>query len=165
VLPENIAYVPEDRHRDALVLDFTVTENIALKGARTHRGVMPWRALRQRAATTVAAFDVRGATPLTPVRQLSGGNQQKLVLGRELEGQPTLVVAINPTRGLDIRATAAVHERLRATRGAGAAVIFYSSDLDELLEIATRLFVVHGGIVTETPLDRTAAGAVMLGVT
>ncbi len=156
---------PEDRHRDAMVLEFTVAENIALKSAAARRGLIPWRTMTQRATATIEAFDVRGAAASTPVRNLSGGNQQKLVLGRELDGHPALVVAVNPTRGLDIRATAAVHDQLRIARNAGAAVVVYSSDLDELLSMATRLFVMHDGVLTETVLDRDAAGAAMLGVT
>jgi ABC-type uncharacterized transport system ATPase subunit len=162
-VPERPAFVPEDRHQEALVLDFTVTENLALRHTRDGPATMPWRALAQAAAHTIREFDIRGASPSTPVAQLSGGNQQKLVLGRELIGNPRLVVAINPTRGLDIRAAAAVRSRLRAASEAGAAVVVYSTDLDELLGLASRLLVVHAGTVVETPLDRTLAGAAMLG--
>lgn len=98
------------------------------------------------------------------MKALSGGNQQKLVLARELEGSPELLVVENPTRGLDLRATAAVHARLRDAAAAGAAVVMYSSDVDELLGIATRMAVVHNGRLTESPLDRTSVGRAMLGL-
>jgi simple sugar transport system ATP-binding protein len=100
-----------------------------------------------------------------PARTLSGGNQQKLVLARELRGEVRAVVVENPTRGLDIRATADVHRRLRAARDAGAAVVFHSSDLDEVLALADRIVVLHAGCLHEPPPDRDAIGRAMLGVT
>lgn len=163
-LPAAIGFVPEDRHRDGLVLDFTTTENVALRDAGTRRGHMPWRALSERTARLVAAFDVRGADERHPVRSLSGGNQQKLVLARELDAAPRLLVVENPTRGLDIRATRAVHDRLRAAAAGGAAVMVYSSDLDEVLSLSTRLVVMHAGAVREVGFDREVVGRAMLGV-
>src|SRR6185295_7534884 len=102
--------------------------------------------------------DVRGGDDSTIVRTLSGGNQQKLVLARELDGSPALLVVENPTRGLDIRATADVHRRLRAVADSGAAVVVYSSDLDEILSLATRVVVIHAGIVRECVRDRDVVG-------
>ena len=98
------------------------------------------------------------------MRMLSGGNQQKLVVARELDESPSLVVVENPTRGLDIRATQAVHQRLRDVAASGAAVVLYSSDLDEVLALSTRIFVLHAGELRECPLDREAVGRAMLGV-
>jgi simple sugar transport system ATP-binding protein len=97
------------------------------------------------------------------MHSLSGGNQQKFVLARELQTQPALVVAENPTRGLDIRAAAFVRAELRAVRESGSAVVMYSSDLDEILEIADRVLVVHAGDVVEVARDRARIGAAMLG--
>jgi simple sugar transport system ATP-binding protein len=94
---------------------------------------------------------------------LSGGNQQKLVLAREMDDRPDVLVVENPTRGLDIAATAAVHERLLAACTAGAAVIIYSSDLDEVLALADRVVVVHAGRVREIPASRALVGRAMLG--
>jgi simple sugar transport system ATP-binding protein len=85
------------------------------------------------------------------------------VLARELDGDPALIVAENPTRGLDIRASAFVREQIRAARGRGAAVVVYSSDLDEILDLADRVLVVHSGVVSEVALDRGRIGAAMLG--
>ena len=101
---------------------------------------------------------------MPPVRALSGGNQQKLVLARELDGSPSLVVAENPTRGLDIRATRDVHDRLRCAAADGAGVVVYSSDLDEVLALATRVVVMHAGRLREVGDDRDAGGRGMLGV-
>jgi simple sugar transport system ATP-binding protein len=163
-LPAAIGFVPEDRHRDALVLEYDAAENVALKNVGERRGRLAWRSVRERTSSLVRDFDVRGAGPRSPVRSLSGGNQQKLVLARELDGTPSLVVVENPTRGLDIRATRDVHERLRTAAAAGTAVVMYSSDLDEVLALATRIFVVHVGAVLETARDRDLVGRAMLGV-
>jgi len=166
-LPSRIGFVPEDRHRDALVLDFNISENVALRDAGDRAGRLRWRTLDHTARALIAAFDVRAAGGPRPetalARTLSGGNQQKLVLGRELAGNPALLVAENPTRGLDIRATAAVHESLRAARAAGAAVVVYSSDLDEVLALSDRVLVVSAGSVSEVGGDREAVGRAMLG--
>jgi simple sugar transport system ATP-binding protein len=98
-----------------------------------------------------------------PVRTLSGGNQQKLVLARELEGAPTLVVAENPTQGLDVRAARAVRARLQEARDAGAGIVVYASDLDELLALADRVVVTFEGSVHEVSRDAEAIGRAMLG--
>jgi simple sugar transport system ATP-binding protein len=164
-VPANVAFVPEDRHRDALVLDFSPVENLALRGAGARRGIVRWKRLAAHAVGLISDFDVRGGRVDRPVSALSGGNQQKFVLARELDGDPKLVVAENPTRGLDIRATAEVHDRLRAAARAGAGVVVYSSDLDEVLAIATRVVVVQGASVRDVERDREAVGRAMLGVT
>lgn len=163
-LPDRVAFIPEDRHRDAMVLDMSLVENVALRSLGARRGRMPWSALRQAAADVVERFDVRGPGIDAPGRALSGGNQQKLVLGRELGDRPELVVAENPTRGLDIRATAAVLGQLRAAKGAGSAIVLYSSDLDEVLEIADRVLVVFAGRLAAVDRPtRETVGRAMLG--
>ena len=172
--PARVAFIPEDRHRDALLVDAPLAENLALAGAGARRGRVPWARLRARTAELAVAFDVRGGGPMTPAGALSGGNQQKFVVARELAGaeqlsgasagdEPSLVVAENPTRGLDIRAAAAVRDRLRAARDAGATVVVYSSDLDEVLALADRVLVMHDGRVYDAPPERAAVGRLMLG--
>jgi general nucleoside transport system ATP-binding protein len=163
-LPTTIGFVPEDRHRDGMILDYSATENIALRGAERRTGRLDWASLRVQTRNLVSKYDVRGGDDTSPVRSLSGGNQQKLVLARELDDHPPLVVAENPTRGLDIRATRDVHERLRRAARDGSAVVLYSSDLDEVLALASRVVVVHGGRVRETALDRESVGRAMLGL-
>ena len=158
------ALIPEDRHRDALILGFSLTENIALKDAGRRRGRIDWRGRRASAQRLLREYDVRAPTADVVAGALSGGNQQKVVLARELSDDPAVIVAENPTRGLDIRATAAVHARLQAAAAAGAAVIVYSSDLDEVLALATRVIAVHAGRVREVPNDREIAGRAMLGL-
>ncbi len=162
--PAEVGFIPEDRHRDGLVLEFSLAENVALRGAGARGGRMAWAEVRRRTATLVREFGVRAASVTTPARTLSGGNQQRLVLARELDGQPPLVVAENPTRGLDVRATADVQDRLRAARDAGAAVVLYSSDLDEVLALATRILALHAGTVREVPAERDSVGRAILGL-
>lgn len=163
-VPPTAGFVPEDRHRDALVLDFTLLENVALKNSGARHGLVRWGNLEQRTRRLISEFDVRGGVATRTARMLSGGNQQKLILARELDGSPTLLVVENPTRGLDIRATQAVHDRLRAVAASGTAIVLYSSDLDEVLLLATRIFVLHAGRLRECALDRDAVGRAMLGV-
>jgi simple sugar transport system ATP-binding protein len=163
-VPSKTGFVPEDRHRDALVLDFTLGENVALRDAGARRGLVPWRDVERRTQTLIREFDVRGGDAARTARALSGGNQQKLILARELDGSPALLVVENPTRGLDIRATQAVHDRLRGVAESGTAIVLYSSDLDEVLQLATRVLVLHAGRLRECALDRDAVGRAMLGV-
>ena len=170
-----MGFVPEDRHRDAMVLDFTLVENVALRGAGRRRGRVPWRALAAETARLIARHDVRAPGAHAPARALSGGNQQKLVLARELTSADDArrdestaatgaLVVENPTRGLDIRASAAVHDRLREARDRGAAVVVYSSDIDEVLALADRVVACYDGRLREVPRDRAILGAAILGV-
>jgi simple sugar transport system ATP-binding protein len=158
------ALIAEDRHREGLILGFSLTENVALKGAGRRRGRIDWRERREGTQRLIREYDVHAPSADVAASALSGGNQQKVVLARELSDRPELIVAENPTRGLDIRATAAVHARLRASAARGAAVIVYSSDLDEVLALATRVVAVHAGRLLEVPNDREAAGRAMLGL-
>jgi ABC-type uncharacterized transport system ATPase subunit len=162
--PNNIGFVPEDRQRDALIEDFPLYENVYLRGAGQAHGRVQWAAQRQATATLLQRFDIRAAGPNVSARTLSGGNQQRLVLGRELGG--AAIIALNPTRGLDIQATAAIHDRLVAARDAGAAIVLYSSDLDEVLELADRVLVIAQRTVREmpAPCDRETVGRAMLGL-
>jgi simple sugar transport system ATP-binding protein len=161
--PERIGFVPADRHRDALVLDFTVAENVALAGAGAARGRMRWPEIEQRSGELLARYGIVASGVRAPAASLSGGNQQKLVLARELDGAPRALVAENPTRGLDIAAAAALQRHLLDARDAGMAIVLYSSDLDEVLALADRLIVMYEGRASEVPLDRAAAGRAMLG--
>jgi simple sugar transport system ATP-binding protein len=163
-LPPQVAFIPEDRHRDGLALDFTLAENMALRGAGTRRGFMTWPSIRRHTAALMRASDVRASSESAYARALSGGNQQRLVLARELDGYPELVVAENPTRGLDVRASEDVHERLRTASLTGAAVVIYSSDLDEVLALATRVLAVHAGSVREVALEKDLVGRAMMGL-
>jgi simple sugar transport system ATP-binding protein len=161
--PTVVGFVPEDRHRNAMVADFSIEENIALRGAGQRRGRMPWRAIATRTDDLLQRFDIRARGRGDRMATLSGGNQQKTVMARELDEKPAALVVENPTRGLDIRAAAFVRDQLRAARDNGVAVVVYSSDLDELMELSDRALVVHAGTVSEAPLDPARIGAAMLG--
>jgi general nucleoside transport system ATP-binding protein len=164
--PSAVGFVPEDRHRDAVLLNRSLSENVALRGAGARRGRIDWSAVGEQTERLMLEYDVRAGNANIPIRTLSGGNQQKLVLARELErgsnSQLALVVE-NPTRGLDVRATADVHARLRKAARDGAAIVLYSSDIDEVLLLATRVFVVFERTVRELPLDREQIGRAMVG--
>jgi simple sugar transport system ATP-binding protein len=161
--PARVGFVPEDRHRDALLHDAPLFENAALRGAGARRGRMPWAALRAHTSALLARHDVRAPHAAVAARTLSGGNQQKFVLGRELADEPEALVVENPSRGLDFMATAAVQSALRAARDGGTAVVVYSSDLDEVLLLADRVVVMYAGQLTEVARTREAAGRAMLG--
>lgn len=163
IRPMDVGFVPEDRHRDALLLDAPLFENLALRGAGARRGRLSWPDFRHRTTALMTRFDVRATSAETSARTLSGGNQQKFVLGRELGDAPPALVVENPSRGLDFKATQAVQQALRDARDRGTAVVLYSSDLDEVLLLADRVYVVHDGRVTEMIADRDAVGRAMLG--
>lgn len=163
-LPERIGFAPEDRLRDALVPSMTLVENLALHDAESRRGTMPWSRLSSRTATLLQEHDVRASGPDALAGALSGGNQQKFVIGRELDGSPQALIVENPTRGLDVRAAAQVLQRLRDARDAGVAVVMYSSDLDEVLSVADRMAVCFNGRVSMTRGDAEAVGRAMVGL-
>jgi ABC-type uncharacterized transport system ATPase subunit len=162
-----VAFIPEDRTTEALIGEFTLAENLVLGTADAARRWIDWDSVKARTAALMTAYDVRAPGPATPVSALSGGNQQKFVFARVLSGNPDIVVAEDPTRGLDVAAAAAIHARLRAAADAGACVIVHSSDLDEVLLLADRLLVMANGRLTELPRDtpREVVGDVMLGIT
>ena len=169
VRPENVGYIPEDRHRDGLMLNRSLTENTALRGAGARKGTLAWDRWRTTTEQLIRSFDVRAPNPDVFMSSLSGGNQQKLVLARELAPPEVpalqrLVVADNPTRGLDIRATAEILRRLREVASAGAAVVVYFSDIDDMLPLVSRVLVLRDGKLRETPLDRDIIGRAMIGI-
>jgi ABC-type uncharacterized transport system ATPase subunit len=150
-----------------VLLDRDIAENVALRGAGDRRGTINWSSVRAAAAQLMRAFDVRASDTHAAMHTLSGGNQQKLVLARELghsEQQSHAIVVENPTRGLDVRATIEVHARLRHICAGGAAIVLYSNDIDEVLLLATRVLVVFAGVVQEVALDREQIGRAMLGL-
>ncbi len=166
-----VAHIPEDRHLRAMVGDFTVEENVAL--GRQHlapfaRGpFIDFAGRRARTAQLMDAHDVRPREPLKRMAELSGGNQQKLVVARELDGRPKVLVVVQPTRGLDIAAVEAVRGHLRRVRDAGCAVLLVSLDLDEVLALADRVVVMFDGKLNgefpRSAVDERELGRRMLG--
>lgn len=170
-VPAEVAFIPQDRHREGLVGGFTLTENVALglhRSPRFRRGpLLRWSALRRRTRELMERYRITAPGPRARASALSGGNQQRLVVARELEGDPALIVAENPTRGLDVAAAAFVHRVLRERVGAErpAAVVLISTDLDEILSLADRVFVLVRGRLRPVPAEartREGVGARML---
>lgn len=162
-LPSRIGFVPENRKDEALIGDFSLAENLALANAGSRKGRMDWNAIEADAEEVIRDFDVRAPGIEASPAQLSGGNQQRFVLGRELQNSPQLIVLENPTQGLDINAAEFVHRRLRQARNEGAAVVFYSSDLDELADLSDRVLVVSRSRVTHVAPNRDSIGKALLG--
>jgi simple sugar transport system ATP-binding protein len=172
VLPRGVGFIPHDRTGTGLIGDFDLVENVALalhSDARLVPGArLPWRAVRERAEQVRSTFGVVAPSLETAARNLSGGNQQRLVVGRELLIATDLLVAENPARGLDVAATAFVHDELRRLTRAddGPGVVLVSNDLDEALALAGRLFVMSRGRLVPVPdgrRTREGVGALMLG--
>ena len=162
-LPNVIGFIPEDRQHDALLMDESVATNVALHGAGKRRGWLRRREMEADAERLVRESGIVAADVRASVSTLSGGNQQRLIAARELAARPALMVAVNPTRGLDVVATASIQRQLRAAAAAGMAVVYYTADLDELIAIADRVVVVFDGRVSEVARDRDAIGRAMLG--
>ncbi len=162
-LPAHIGFVPEDRLRDAIIPEMTLAENVVLPRAGGLHGRIAWSTYAEKARALALDHGVR-PPDARAVGTLSGGNQQKFVLARELEGSPEALVVENPTRGLDIRASDDVLERLRAARDTGCAVVMYSSDLEEIVSLADRMLVCFNGTVIETPVDTACVGRAMIGL-
>jgi simple sugar transport system ATP-binding protein len=167
-----LAYVPEERMRDGIVPDFTVAENLMLvdnsNPPYSRFGFLRSRTIRRHCQELVDAFNVKTPSLDTPARNLSGGNIQKLIMARELSGEPRLLLVAQPTRGIDIGAAQYIHHRLVEQRDAGTAVLIISEDLDEVMSISDRILVMYEGRIIGTADPRTstreAIGFMMAGV-
>jgi general nucleoside transport system ATP-binding protein len=169
-LDAGVGHVPEDRQRQGLVLNFTLAENLALRDYRrppdSRYGCLRPRVLLSRARKLLKEFDVRGGTPTTPASSLSGGDHPKLVVAREIARDPRLLVASQPTRGLDVGATEFVHHRLIQEREEGRAILLVSFTLEEILSLSDRILVLYQGkVVGEYPptVSKEELGIVMAG--
>jgi simple sugar transport system ATP-binding protein len=169
-----LAHVPEDRQRLGLVLDMPLDQNLVLHGydrrPYSRAGLLDFAAIRAHAERLIGDFDVRcGQGGATRARALSGGNQQKAVVARELSCDPGVLVVVQPTRGLDVGAIENIHRRLLAERDRGRAVLLVSLELDELLELSDRIAVLSGGalagVVDAAGADEQALGLMMTGAT
>src|SRR6266496_1955669 len=147
-----IAHIPEDRHRRGLLLDFTLAENSIL-GVHYRKPIVAYaggvfldeNAIQRRATEIIEKFDVRPANASLPARALSGGNQQKLIIGREFDVKPKLLLVSQPTRGVDIGAIEFIHRKIVGLRDAGCAVLLVSAELEEVTSLADRLLIIHEG--------------------
>jgi simple sugar transport system ATP-binding protein len=147
-----IAHIPEDRHRRGLLLDFTLAENSILGvhyrppiAAMAGNVFLDEGAIQRRANEIIQAFDVRPPNAALPARALSGGNQQKLIIGREYRVEPKLLLVSQPTRGVDIGAIEFIHRQLVSLRDAGCAILLVSAELEEVTSLSDRLLIIHDG--------------------
>jgi len=167
-----VAHIPEDRHKHGMVEPFTIADNLVLNTYHhwpfARRMVRHSAAIAAHAARLMHAFDVRAPHPTTQAGSLSGGNQQKMVIARECSRPVTLLIAAQPTRGLDVGATAFIHQHLVQQREQGCAVLLVSADLDEILTLSDRIAVMYHGtilaIVASHEASRETLGQLMAGV-
>ena len=170
VVEQPVMLVPEDRSTEGLISDFSLAENLTLGWGRrspwVHRGVIDHTKAELETSRLIQQYQIAASGGAALAGTLSGGNQQKLILARALEQAPRVVVAENPGRGLDVRATQAAFERLRLAARTGAGVLIHSTDLDELIEWCDRILVVAQGQihVLSEDADREMIGRIMLGV-
>ena len=166
-----VSHVPEDRHRDGLVLEMMLSENIALqtyyKEPLSNKGVLNYNQINSYARKLMEEFDVRAASELVPACALSGGNQQKAIIAREVDRNPDLLIVSQPTRGLDVGAIEYIHKRLISERDKGKAVLVVSFELDEILNLSDRIAVIHDGkiqgIVKPSETNKQELGILMAG--
>ena len=147
---ENMSHIPEDRHKHGLILDFSLEENLVLQRFREPQfekgGFIRFDAVRNYAQRLIRQYDIRsGQGPMTKVRSMSGGNQQKAIIARELDREKPLVVAVQPTRGLDVGAIEYIHSQLVRQRDDGKAVLLVSLELDEVMSLSDRVLVLYEG--------------------
>jgi simple sugar transport system ATP-binding protein len=167
-----VGHIPQDRQHRGLVLDFSLAENFSLHDFReepnSRFGWLYPSKLVEHARRLISEFDVRGGSPETPAASLSGGNQQKVILAREIDRDPRILVAAQPTRGLDVGAIEFVHRRLVEERDSGRAILLVSLELEEILSLSDRILVMYEGrVVGEYGPDvgDDELGMAMLGAT
>jgi simple sugar transport system ATP-binding protein len=169
--PSFVGFIPEDRQKTGLLLDLTVAENLVIKDfwrpTYAKRGILHYNTIRENARKLIRAYDVRTPSEEVQVRYLSGGNQQKVVVARELNAEPVLDIAAQATRGLDLGAVEGVHETLLSERNRGAAVLFISTELQEVMSLSDRIIVLFRGEVMGDvegdEADVSTIGQMMLG--
>ncbi|HGL7321489.1 TPA: ABC transporter ATP-binding protein [Streptococcus pneumoniae] len=167
----SVGHVPEDRHRDGLILEMMISENIALqtyyKEPHSKNGILNYSNITSYAKKLKEEFDVRAASELVPAAALSGGNQQKAIIAREIDRDPDLLIVSQPTRGLDVGAIEYIHKRLIEERDNGKAVLVVSFELDEILNVSDRIAVIHDGkiqgIVSPETTNKQELGVLMAG--
>ena len=169
---EPVAHIPADRHRHGISLNDRIDDNFIIGHHKKRRycrnGMLQRKSIQRSALNALDKYQISVGNITHPIRTLSGGNQQKVVVARELEANPEIIIAAHPTRGLDIHAAEFVHTRLIYARNRGKAVLLVSSELDELLHLSDRIAVMYGGkivgIVKPTETNKQELGALMLGL-
>lgn len=168
-----IAHIPEDRHKRGLVLDYTIEENMVLevydKKPFSNKGLLNKKEIKKYAEKIIDEFDVRSGEGAESIaRSLSGGNQQKAIIGREIELNPELLIAAQPTRGLDVGSIEYIHKRLVEQRDSGKAVLLVSLELDEILNVSDRIAIINNGeligVVNADETNENEVGLMMAGI-
>lgn len=158
ITESGVGHIPQDRHKHGLVLDFSIGHNIALQTYYqkpiSKSGIMNYKKVSELAQKVINDFDVRTQGEHTPARALSGGNQQKAIIGREVLRDPDLLIAALPTRGLDVGAIEFIHQRLIEQRDNGKAVLLLSFELDEVMNVSDRIAVIYDGQIVDTLLPK-----------
>lgn len=171
ITQSGVGHVPEDRHKYGLVLDLTVAENLALQTYYqkpfSNHGMLNYQAINDQAKDLSKEFDVRTSSILAPAKSMSGGNQQKAIIAREVTRDPELLIVANPTRGLDVGAIEFIHQRLINQRDKYRAVLLVSFELDEILNLSDRIAVIHAGqivgVVNPKETSEKELGLLMAG--
>ncbi|WP_199426044.1 ABC transporter ATP-binding protein [Thermaerobacillus caldiproteolyticus] len=149
IIEAGVGHIPQDRHKHGLVLDFPIGENMVLqtyyKQPYSKKGILNFKTIYEKARQLIQEFDVRTPDEYTKARALSGGNQQKAIIGREVDRNPDLLIAAQPTRGLDVGAIEFIHKRLIEQRDQGKAVLLVSFELDEVMNVSDRIAVIYEG--------------------
>jgi len=158
ITESGVGHIPQDRHKHGLVLDFSIGHNIALQtyyqDPISKNGIMNYTKVSELAQKVIKDYDVRTQGEYTPARALSGGNQQKAIIGREVLRDPELLIAALPTRGLDVGAIEFIHQRLIEQRDKGKAVLLLSFELDEVMNVSDRIAVIYDGQIVDTLLPK-----------
>ena len=173
ITESNVGHVPEDRHKYGLVLDMTLSENIALQTYYhepfSKNGVLNYNYMDSYARKLIEEYDVRTTSEHAQAKSLSGGNQQKAIIAREMDRDPELLIVSQPTRGLDVGAIEYIHKRLINHRDKGNAVLVVSFELEEILNVSDRIAVIHAGqivgIVDPKETTENELGLLMAGYT
>ncbi|MBN8434653.1 ABC transporter ATP-binding protein [Priestia flexa] len=171
ITESGVGHIPQDRHKHGLVLDYTIGENIALqtyyKEPMSKRGILNYKEIYRKAKELIAEYDVRTPSEYTQARALSGGNQQKAIIAREVDRSPELLIAAQPTRGLDVGAIEFIHRKLIEERDKGRAVLLVSLELDEVMNLSDRIAVIYEGkivdIVNPNETNEQELGLLMAG--
>ncbi|MED4614883.1 ABC transporter ATP-binding protein [Priestia megaterium] len=173
ITESGIGHIPQDRHKHGLVLDYTIGENIGLQTyyqkPMSKSGILNYKEMYKKAKELIAEYDVRTPSEYTQARSLSGGNQQKAIIAREVDRSPELLIAAQPTRGLDVGAIEFIHKKLIEERDKGRAVLLVSLELDEVINLSDRIAVIYEGkivdIVDPKETNEQELGLLMAGGT
>lgn len=173
ITESGVGHIPQDRHKHGLVLDYTIGENIGLQTyyqkPMSKSGILNYKELYKKAKELIAEYDVRTPSEYTQARSLSGGNQQKAIIAREVDRSPELLIAAQPTRGLDVGAIEFIHKKLVEERDKGRAVLLVSLELDEVMNLSDRIAVIYEGkivdIVDPKETNEQELGLLMAGGT